>query len=67
MAGGVRILHLEIVDNIRQHRPEKHKMLELVTYMSISRQENMKNESAGSYQGSRKAAATPTPAAKETM
>lgn len=71
MAGGVRVLHLEIVDDIRKHRPEKQKKVKSHDYIPLyllcySSEENGKTSQRGSYQGSRKATATPTPAAKET-
>lgn len=36
MAGGVGVLHLEIIDNVGQHRPEKHRQFKsrLVKYIN---------------------------------
>lgn len=36
MAGGVGVLHLEIIDNVWQHRPEKHRQFKsrLVKYIT---------------------------------
>lgn len=47
MAGGVRVLHLEVVDDVRQHRPEKHQELgsRFVTCVFLNR--THENESAG--------------------
>lgn len=74
MAGGVRVLHLEIVDNIRQHRPEKHKKLEsqLVTCVRVfltgkhekKKAKKKKKESAGVLPGQQEGCSHSYPGSK---
>lgn len=66
MAGGVGVLQLEVIDNVGQHRPDEQNVRLGHLCESITKILNM-NQPGASYQGSRKAAATPTPAAKAQM